>query len=81
MKYTTKVIQDNLSTTEVKLGLGIFAEHLNREGIGLRVVDVTEDHVVYEPFIISWDAPISLRTIDGKVTTLKLSMPIYGLPF
>lgn len=81
MKYTTKVIHDNLSTTEVKLGLGIFAEHLNREGIGLRVVHVTEDHVVYEPFIISWETPISLRTIDGKVTTLKLSMPIYGLPF
>ena len=80
MKHKTKVIHDNLSTTEIKVGLGIFAEHLNREGIGLRVVDVSETRVVYEPFIISWEVPISLKTIDGKVTTLKLSMPIYGLP-
>ena len=80
MKYTTKVIHDNLSTTEVRLGLGVFAEHLNHEGIGLRVFNVTNSHVVYEPFIISWDAPISLKTVDGDVTTLRLIMHVHGLP-
>lgn len=80
-KYVANIVHDNLATEDIKLGLSIFNKHLHRAGVGLRVVHVTEDHVVYEPFIISWDAPISLKTIDGEVTTLKLSMPIYGLPF
>lgn len=80
-KYVANIVHDNLATEDIKLGLSIFKENLHRAGVGLRVVHVTEDHVVYEPFIISWDAPISLKTIDGEVTTLKLSMPIYGLPF
>lgn len=80
-KYVANIVHDNLATEDIKLGLSIFNKHLHRAGVGLRVVHVTEDHVVYEPFIISLDAPISLRTIDGGVTTLKLSMPIYGLPF
>lgn len=80
-KYVANIVHDNLATEDIKLGLSIFNKHLHRAGVGLRVVHVTEDHVVYEPFIISWNAPISLKTIDGEVTTLKLSMPIYGLPF
>lgn len=80
-KYVANIVHDNLATEDIKLGLSIFKENLHRAGVGLRVVHVTEDHVVYEPFIISWDAPISLKPIDGEVTTLKLSMPIYGLPF
>lgn len=79
MKYVANIVHENLATENIKLGLSIFNEHLHRAGVGLRVVHVTEDHVVYEPFIISWDAPISLKTIDGEVTTLKLSMPIYRL--
>lgn len=81
MKYKANVVRDNLTTDNIKLGLSIFSEQLHRAGVGLRVVHATEDHVVYEPFIVSLDAPISLRTIDGGVTTLKLSIPIYGLPF
>lgn len=80
MKYKANIVHDNLTTDNIKLGLSIFSEQLHRAGVGLRVVQATEDHVVYEPFIISLDAPISLRTIEGGVTTLKLSMPIYGLP-
>ena len=80
MTYTANVVHENLATKDVKLGLNLFNEHLNREGIGLRVVHVDDNKVVYEPFIISHEAPISLKTIDGKVTTLKLSMHVHRLP-
>jgi hypothetical protein len=80
MKYTAHIINENLAPENIKLGLDLFNEHLNREGIGLRVAHVDNNQVVYEPFIISHEAPISLKTIDGKVTTLKLRMYVYMLP-
>lgn len=79
-KYVANIVHENLSTENIKFGLSVFKEHLHRAGVGLRVVHVTDSRVVYEPFPVSWEAPIPLETIDGKETTLKLSMPIYGLP-
>lgn len=60
-KYVANIVHENLATENIKFGLSVFKEHLHRAGVGLRVVHVTDSRVVYEPFPVSWEAPIPPR--------------------